>query len=353
MRIARAFCLCNVALLMLRVSLAAAAPVSAAPSPAATPVAGLAPRLSSASGATEYWDVTAWLDSGERVLARFLVTNQGPGERTGAAVGHVVLANGRTLPFQWGRLHDQWTLGPGGRSLKIGKARLELAGPTVVVSVHSAKHGIDFRLEIDRRAEPVSVPSLAPGYALAVVMPASAHGRIQDRTVTGFGAVTHTSVDRPEGELLLRRLELFARSGDVALYVADFTPAGGPRGSVILVARDGHGLVVSGPIPLTLGATPTADGDRRYPLAAEWSATSPRLTLTVAVGRELLRMNPLDVLPQPFRLLLSLGGRPARVWAEATAELALTPPSADDNPRAPPRTHLRGITSATFARPED
>ncbi len=64
-------------------------------------------------------------------------------------------------------------------------------------------------------------------------------------------------------------------------------------------------------------------------------------------------MNPLDVLPQPFRLLLSLGGRPARVWAEATAEIALTPPTPNDDPPAMPRTQLRGIAAATFARPED
>mgnify|MGYP003694708527 CR=1 FL=1 len=76
----------------------------------------------------------------------------------------------------------------------------------------------------------MSVPSLAPGYALAVVMPASAHGRIQDRTVTGFGAVTHTSVDRPEGELLPDASSSSRGAASVALYVADFTPAGGPAG---------------------------------------------------------------------------------------------------------------------------
>jgi hypothetical protein len=58
-------------------------------------------------------------------------------------------------------------------------------------------------------------------------------------------------------------------------------------------------------------------------------------------------MDPLDILPQPFRMLLALGGRPQRVWADAKVDLRVTPPGGGD----PVRGSSSGIVIATFARP--
>ncbi len=329
-------------------SMLVAVAAAAEPSPTATPLAMLAPQLSTASAATEYWDVTAWLDSGDRVVARFLVTNQGPGSHTAAAVGHVVLASGRTLPFKWGRLRDAWTLAPDGRKLKIAKATLDLSGAAIVCMVRSPKHGVEFRLEIERPSTLVGIRGLAPGYPIDVAMPGPARGNIAGRAVGGVAAVTHTWVEATEAEIIRRRIELFAFGPDLTAYVVDLMRADGTRKSAAYVARAGATVVALEDVALDFGTTSTSGGDPRYPLPTAWHAKTAGLALDIAVGPELLRMNPLDLLPQPFRLLLSLGARPQRVWADASVALQL-PASGD---AAPPPTTLRGLAVATFARPE-
>jgi len=313
----------------------------------------LAAHLSSTSTAMEYWDVTAWLESGERFFARFLVTNQGPGVQTAAAVGHLVLPGGEIVPFKWGRRRDAWRLGPEGRSLTIAKARLELDAPTVVISVESEKRGIKLRLEIARTAPLVTTTPLPDGYAVEVVMPSPARGRVWTRgmdaarDVTGTGALTHTWMERPEGDLVRRRVELLSREADAALYIFDLTLADGRHRSTVIASRAGRILARADDVTLSFGHTTTADGDPRYPLATEWKAASTALAARVTVGRELLRMDPLDILPPPFRMLLALGGRPRRVWAEAEVDLRVTPPGGGD----PERGSNSGIVVATFARP--
>jgi len=346
-RAAFAVGLCGVGLLLLAIRA-----VAAEPSPV-PPNTTLAARVSSGPTAMEYWDVTAWLESGDRFFARFLVTNQGPGEQTAAAVGHLVLAGGEVVPFKWGRRHDAWTLGPGGGSLKIAKAALVLDGPALVVEVDSAKRGIELRLEIARTAPLLATRPLATGYGLDVAMPAPAHGRIRTRgmdaprAVVGTGAVTHTWMERPEGEVLRRRIDLLAREGEVALYLSALTLADGTRRGTALVSRAGGILAHVDDVTFRFGSATTAGGDPGYPIATAWETESSTLAARVSVGRELLRMDPLDILPQPFRMLLALDGRPQRVWAEATADLALKIAGKDD------ATHMieTGILAATFARP--
>jgi hypothetical protein len=317
--------------------------------------ASLAPRLSAAAAAMEYWDVTAWLESGDRFVARFLVTNQGPGVGTAAAVGHLLRAGGEVVPFKWGRRREAWKLEPNGARIKIAKAVLEL-GPTgpLAVEIDSEKHGIKVRLEIARPGPPLRMTALGDGYPLVVVMPAPAEGRIWVRgmdaplPVAGTAALTHAWMERPESERLRGRVELFARAGDLAVYLAELTLTDGARRSQLVASRAERVLGSDGDVTLAFGGGSTTGGDPRYPLATEWKIESPSLAAQVTVGRELLRMNPLDILPQPFRMLLALGGRPQRIWAEATVDLTLKVAS-DENPT---RMTARGIAGATYARPQ-
>jgi hypothetical protein len=83
-------------------------------------------------------------------------------------------------------------------------------------------------------------------------------------------------------------------------------------------------------------------------LPTEWSGKTAGLLLQAAVGREVLRMNPLDLLPQPFRLLLSLGAKPRRVWAEARVTLDF----GEDGEGPTHPTEIRGLAAVTFAQPE-
>ena len=43
-------------------------------------------------------------------MARFLVTNEGPGKHTAAVVGHVVFPDGHTVKFRKGRFSGRWQL---------------------------------------------------------------------------------------------------------------------------------------------------------------------------------------------------------------------------------------------------
>ncbi len=306
-----------------------------APSFAAEDAPPLAARLSPADAAMEYWDVTAWLDSGERVVARFLVTNQGPGDRTGAAVGHVVLADGRAQAFKWGRRRDAWTLGVDGRRLEIGKAVLDLSGPALVLTVKSKKRGVDLRLEIER-----ATISITPGNE--VVPPTAVRGRIGSTDVTGSGAVTHTWMDRAESDVLRRRDEVFARAGDTALYLSIVTLTDGRQEETVVLQRGDQGSIRGDAAVVDLSG-PLVGSDPDYPVHSTWAVEVARARVTATLEREWLRMNPLDILPQPFRFLLSLGGRPQRVWADARVRVT--------RGARPETIELRGVTASTFARP--
>jgi hypothetical protein len=312
-------------------------------------VAGdLAAHMSETASAMEYWDVAAWLESGERLFARFLVTNEGPGVRTAAAVGHVVLPDATMVPFKWGRRSDAWTLGGGGGKLTIAKAVLDVDGPMVVVAVDSNKQGVKLRLEIERAGELVAMRPVPGEYGVDVAMPAPAHGRLwargmsSPREVSGTGVVTHAWMERPEADLIRQRIETFARNDDIALYLSALTLADG-RPRTTAVAK-GSGILVRTDDAAVDFARATPGGDPRYPVPARLNLRNGTLALSVDVRRELLRWDPLEIVPQPFRMLLALGGPPQRVWCDATVDVAVTAGGP-----APFRARTGGIVAATFA----
>ena len=60
-------------------------------------------RISQGDSASEYWDFVASFDSKEQLFARFLITNELPGDALAVAVGHFVRADGTVVPFRNGR----------------------------------------------------------------------------------------------------------------------------------------------------------------------------------------------------------------------------------------------------------
>ena len=85
MRLARSY---GIALgLMLGAGVASAQPAS------------LAARMSTAETASEYWDLSARFESGHSLVARFQITNEGPGQHTAVAIGHVVFPDGERSSF--------------------------------------------------------------------------------------------------------------------------------------------------------------------------------------------------------------------------------------------------------------
>ena len=167
------------------------------------------------------------------------------------------------------------------------------------------------------------------------------------RTVVGSGAVTHAWMERPEGDLVRRRLDLLARSGDDALYLSALTLADGTQRGTAFLSRAGRIVARAEDVTVHFGGATTVSDDPGYPIPTEWAMENTAVAARVIVGRELLRMDPLDLLPQPFRMLLALGGRPQRVWTEAKVDLELKRAGAGDTAHAT----ASGIVAATFARP--
>ena len=289
----------------------------------------LGARLSDAAEAMEYWDVAAQLDSGHRLFARFLITNEGPGAHTAAAVGHLVLPDGTVTPIKYGRTRDGWQLSPDRRRLKIASAVLDLSQPLWQVEIDSDTYGFKVRLQLSRAAVPVSTEPLPGAYWVDVVTPTPARGTVWLRgmaaplTVEGTVALTHTRMERNEADLVQRRAELFARAGDLGVYLADLTLADGRQRGTLIVCDNTGVRYRSDDLPVSLAAPLTAPGDPAYPVPARWQFGRPEAGGTVRLEREWLRWAPLDIVPQPFRFLLSLRAEPQLVWADAELDLDL------------------------------
>lgn len=320
------------------------------PSPGAP---GLAARLSPAAAAMEYWDVTAVLQSGHRFAARFLVTNEGPGTRTAAAVGHLLLPDGTLLPIAYGRTREAWTLSADGRRLKIASAVLDLSHPVARVEVDSDRLGIKLGLDFEPAAAPVSINPLPGAYAIEALAPAAAHGTLWLRGMTapvpleGTLALTHTWMERSEVDLVQRRAELFGRSGDVGLYLADLTLTDGRRRGTLVVWRGGDVRLRSDDPQVVFGDTILAQGDPHYPVAQHWEACDGQTCVRARLQREWLRWDLLDSVPQPFRFLLSFKTQPQRVSADADFEITF----ADSKAPATLAVQGLGVGVVTFLRP--
>lgn len=314
-----------------------------------TPDNSLASRLSTAETAGEYWDVTAWFDSGERFFARFLVTNQGPGEKNAAVVGHFLAADGTTLPFRWGRRDGDWILERAGRHIGIGKATLDVSESPITVRIDSKKHGVDLALTLEAGNAVDGFRERRPDETFGIALPGPARATLNGddsskaRTLVGTAAIVHRWSDQPESETVRRRDEIFARRDDVAVYVGSTTWSDGTQRTTYDLRRGPQDVSAGPPAALDHGPDLMPGSDGGYSVARNWSTSLvPDKGLTATLDRVLLRMNPLDVLPQPFRFILALDGTPQRVWADAKVKLT----------RGDDVVEMTGITVTSFARPE-
>ena len=332
----------------LLVCLAAGAARAQAPSPPA-----VVARLSDAAEAMEYWDVAAQLQSGHRFFARFLITNEGPGAHTAAAVGHLVLPDGAITPIKYGRAREDWQLSPDRRRLKIASAVLDLSAPLWRVEIDSDTNGFKVQLQLSRAAAPVSTEPLPGAYWVDVVTPTPARGTVWLRgmeaplPVEGTVALTYTRMERNETDIVQRRAELFARAGDLGIYLADLTLADGRRRGTLIVCDDTRVRYRSDDLPVIFGDELTAPGDPTYPVPARWQVDSPAARAAVRLDREWLRWAPLDIVPQPFRFLLSRRAASQLVWADADFALELAP----TGDGGAPKVQGRGIALVALARP--
>lgn len=297
----------------------------------ATRVVDPAARLSGGSSASEHWDLSAHFDNGYRLYARFLITNEGPGERNGIAIGHLIDSNGRATQFQNGRRKKRWTLSPDRRRLEVGASVLDLGSPARRLQVVKQKKGIRILLEWAVDATAAHLPEREDsGYRmdllnLATPIAGSVWVRGMDTPVevTGRAALTHTWIEKTERDIVLRRIDVATLGGGpTALFVSDLTGPSGLRWQVAAVAEDGEitsvtrSEAVKGPL-----REDRSGGD--YPIPAQLRIATVGLTGSVSLGDRVLQHDPLDALPFALKMVYSFGAQPHRVWADADTDVVL------------------------------
>ncbi len=332
----------------------ATAPAAPASEPGLPPDFDRGARLLESGSAVEYWDLTALFDSGDRLLARFMITNQGPGDRTAIALTHLITPDGRTHDFRNGRREGRWTLSPDQLRLKIGSSVLDLRGPLQTFELDSNKQGVKIHLEIPIGAAASHAEGIGPkGYQsdlLELAGPIEGtvwiEGMEAPRTVRGRAALTHTWMGREEHALSARRIELFQLESEPALYVSHLTSPSGEHftWAAALDAQGGGLRSNQGEVSMS-GRARGSQREYSVPevicLTDSWGNTRARL------GSILLENDPHDAIPLALRLLFFSGSRPRRTWADATFDVTFAP----DPVRPPIRQQGPGLATVTFLNP--
>ncbi|MGH0037163.1 MAG: hypothetical protein ACQGVK_19235 [Myxococcota bacterium] len=344
----------------LGVGLAAAGLPGAVGAEAPDPIDASA-QLPEGSGASEQWDVVAVLESGHRIFARFLITNLGPGTGNGAVLGHLVFPDGDTFEFRNGRRPSEWELRDDGRELTLGHSRLELdatlADGTRGHLLEITKDKIQIHLPIAPRAAASIARGRWPeGYRsdlLALDAPTRARFRVpslmQEEVVSpGRVSMVHTWAEDAEEKHARARFEFFGFDGDRGVYFTELRPPVGEPSSWLKM-NDSHGGANSydlGGVSWS-GARNLARG-RGYWLPERLGVRSEQVEVTLDTGPIIMEVNPLVVLPPPFRWLIALSTRPHRVWADCDFHVKFRP-----SPEPPVVTQVTGVAVTTFLNPMD
>jgi hypothetical protein len=322
-------------------------PVRAAPSAAADPAARLLPG----SDAGEHWDLTADLDGGYRIFARFQIRNGILGDRSAAATGAIVAPDGHVTEFHYAKRKDDWKLGSDGLRLDIASASLDLHPAAPRLAIDSNSHGIKVSVELAQRWSHslfAEQPSLD---LLALEVPAKAKvwltGMGDPAEIGGTATLTHSWASEAETSLVQRRVEILSRSGDVALYLLDVTTPAGSHHRRLVVERSGSIVTDANDFEIEERPSTTADANGGYPLPGGFVIHTNGCNLRVRTGALLLRSNPLDAVPLAFRLLLETRTQPQRTWSDAAADIEMT----GGTEGQPTQLRARGIVAIEYFQP--
>lgn len=308
-----------------------------------------AARLSSAPYASEIWNVTATFEDGYRLFTWFFVTNEGPGEQNAGALWYLVRPDGRVAEYRNGRQRGRWRLSPDRRRLDIASSSLDLGGPTGRMAIDSTSQRVKIDLQFPQRlvAGTAGAAERRMGAtALQIATPIA--GTIWERgmpaplAVQGTAAITYTWMEETVPRVLQRRIELFADQPGLAIYLSDIVaPGAAAPQRWMTIERQGVPVFQSADVTLALAPPGPGPGSRRYPLPTRLLAQGERMRLDVRPERLLLRANPIDRLPQPFRFLYARSVAPQWNWLEAVFHLELGEETLEG----------RGILAVNFVNP--
>lgn len=288
-----------------------------------------AARLPRGDEAWEQWDLAAHFDSGDRIYARVLITNQGPGEHTAAAFGSVVTRDGHTTAFSNGRRQGRWQLAAGGRRIDIGSSLLDFGEREQRFEVDNDKRGVKLHVALPGDAPGLAAPPGPAGAQLDLLQLSSpARGSLwlagmdAPRPLVGRALLTHAWGTRQQTFSL--RSQLATLGSTRGLFVADGATRAGGRWSWAVSAGEDGSLT---PHPdVRVESRPADKLDEDYPLPAGIDVRGKDLNASFALkAAPVLVSDPLDALPSLVRMVYSLAGRPRHIWADATAHVALGP----------------------------
>ncbi len=314
-----------------------------------------AARLSPAPEATEYWNLTARFDGGYRLFAWFGITNEGPGKRMAGALWYLVHPDGRVSEFRNARGQGRWKLSPDHLRIDVASSSLDLRAPVRRLALDTTSQGAKINLEFPAGETPAwpAPRSSAKFRSDTLQISAPTEGTIWVRgmpapvAVRGTTALTHAWMDEGVSHVVQRYIEFVASTPDLTVYLSDITTPAGEHRRWLAVERRGAIGYQTTDFELVLGQRGPATADRKYPVPGRLLVRDGRMTLDIRPGRLLLRTNPLDPVPQPFRFLFSLKVEPQWIWADASFHVAL----AADGEGAPIATDGRGILGVIFVNP--
>jgi len=332
-------------LLVLALPLVAAVP---------TPRGGPGSRIPAAANASEYWDLVARFDTGQALIARFMITHEGPGKNTAIAYGHFIEKGGKVWPWTNGRREGNWELESEGRVVDVGSSELHLTGPPYRLRVRKKKKGVKIDLKIapegpsawdPRKGAAVDVDLLAAGATIRGSV--WFRGMPEPLKLSGRAGLTHTWMAKSEPDVALRRVDFFSLQGDTSVYLMELESPDGARTRWLRATRAGKKLFETGDFTLAGSGRSGAETDPRYPVPGKLGVNAPEMTGEITLKKGLFHHDPMEIIPQPFRFLLSWKMSPLRVWAESPYDFKVNVPPGMD----PVRIRGSGITVVTYLNP--
>ena len=276
-----------------------------------------AARLPSSEHASDVWDLTVALDDGHWIVAQITISNLGPGDRTGAAVGHVLAPGGETHEFHKLRSGGGWQLSPDRRRIDLDSIIFDQSGNPARFYV--SKKRLDLDLWIDLSGERAWSPALtgeAYGFDL-LAMAAKVRGTfrlpgaLEPRSVHGRAILTHRWMDALEARWVEQRVELFGLEDGAGLYLTEVTAPGGESRRWLVVGREGRIIESTDRVELDPAGT------------GSLTISSASATGRLGIDRELLRDEPLLRAPWLARWWVGRLTRPRFVWTSAPFELTV------------------------------
>lgn len=291
-------------------------------------------RLLHEDDASEAWTLFIELESGHRITQRFLLSNAGPGEHSAVAIGHLLEPGRAPFRYENGRRRPRWTLSEDRLFFDIAASHLDLHRPNGELRI--TKDEIEIRLFFDFAAQnpSASVPAerLPPGYHVDLLAVAAAtHGSIKapwmDRPLESQGRawVVHTWTEEDEADLLSRRVEVFGQTRQASFYGIQLAGRGDWESAWAIMSDAKQGIIESAiNVPGRWNESARQGTSSSYPTPGAFQMLDEPFSGQIALNREWLRFDPLEVIPQPFRWFIRRSSKPQEVWADAQIEVTLS-----------------------------